>query len=142
MRGGFSRYIGPGLGEPRRALWISEQLYSLSHRSFILIFSLYLVFSTIFSVFILPVVLLNLRPSILRDIATCPGAAKQSCSALQNFSWRPWNVATYKLFHILSEYDILCWFPMIPSGLWRCICVCIAIHHVSENSLCNTASKR
>jgi len=24
MRGGFSRYIGPGPGEPRRGLWISE----------------------------------------------------------------------------------------------------------------------
>jgi hypothetical protein len=82
MRGGFSRYIGPGLGEPRRALWISEQPHNFSHRSFILIFSLYLVFSTIFSVLRLPVVLLHLRPSILRDASACAGAPKHSCSAL------------------------------------------------------------
>ena len=49
---GFSRYIGPGSGEPRRGLWISEGPYSLNHRRFIWIFFLFvLVFSTIFSLF-------------------------------------------------------------------------------------------
>ena len=36
MRGGFSLYIGPGPGEPRRGPWISEGLHSLV-RLFILI---------------------------------------------------------------------------------------------------------
>jgi hypothetical protein len=84
MRGGFSRYIGPGLGEPRRTLWISEQPHSLSlnHWSFILIFSLYLVFSTIFSVLSLPVVLLNLKPSIWESMSQPVPGPQKSCSAL------------------------------------------------------------
>jgi hypothetical protein len=121
MRGGFRRYIGPGPGKPRRAMWISEEPHSLSHRRFILMFSLYVQLFLVYlekllskihwwkvtSGFIEPQTL-----NFQRDVATCPGVPKQSCSALQNFSWRTWNVATYKLFHILSEYDILSWFPM------------------------------
>jgi len=34
MRGGFSRYIGPVPGEPRRGLWISEGPHILRHRYF------------------------------------------------------------------------------------------------------------
>ena len=50
---GFSRYIGPGPGVPRRGLWISVGPHSLSHRRFILIFHIFWrVISTIFSLFI------------------------------------------------------------------------------------------
>jgi hypothetical protein len=37
----------------------------------------------------LPVVLLDLKFPILREVSACPGTPKQSCSALQDFSWRP-----------------------------------------------------
>jgi len=36
--GGFSQYIGPGLEDPRRGAWISEETQSLSHIRFIFIF--------------------------------------------------------------------------------------------------------
>jgi hypothetical protein len=171
MRGGFSRYIGPGLGEPRRVLWISEQPHSLSHRRSILIFSLYLVFSTIFSVLSLPVVLLNLRPSILRDVSACPGAPNvlfhlgsvTSVLAQTLYQGNPdsnhklWNIISTERYLLPMQVLLECcyifslirtifvdfrWKLSIPSGFWRCICVCIAIHHVSENSLGSTASKR
>jgi len=72
MRGGFSRYIGPGPGEPRKGPWISEGPHSLNHWRFILIF--FIIFG-VFSIQILTV---------------CPRSPKQYCPALQNFSWRPW----------------------------------------------------
>jgi hypothetical protein len=34
MRGGFSRYIGPGPGEPRRGLWISGEIFQGGTRPF------------------------------------------------------------------------------------------------------------
>ena len=66
-----SRYIGPGPGQPRRGSWISEGPHSLRYRRFVLIF--------------------QLKSSILREVSVCPEALKQSCSALQNLSWRPWS---------------------------------------------------
>jgi hypothetical protein len=174
MRGGFSRYIGPGLGEPRMTLWISEQPHSLSlnHWSFILIFSLYLVFSTIFSVLILPVVLLNLKPSILRVyVSACPGApevlfrlgsvtsvlAQTLHQGIPDSNHKLWNIVSTERYLLHMQVLLECcyifslirtifvdfrWKLSILSGLWRCICVCIAIHHVSENALGNNASKR
>ena len=41
MRGGFNRYIGPGAGEKRRRLLISEGPHSLSNKRFILILKNY-----------------------------------------------------------------------------------------------------
>ena len=43
----------------------------------------------------LQVVLLYLKSLILREVSIYSGAPKQSCSALQNFSWRPWSCTNY-----------------------------------------------
>ena len=43
----------------------------------------------------LPVVLLDLKFPILREVSAWPGTPKQSCSALQDFSWRPCSRVRY-----------------------------------------------
>jgi hypothetical protein len=99
--GGFSRYIGPGPGDPRRSPWIFEEPQSLSHRRLIFIFYF---FGGYFQLFLckihldfwimvvyhhshlcnvtrkviisLQVVLLALKSSILREVSACPRAPK------------------------------------------------------------------
>jgi hypothetical protein len=93
-RGGLSRYIGPGSEEPRSVPWISEGQHSLNR--FILFFyffiCLFFLFSIIFCIFrknnyhimsnsirllnsgcwsyeSLPMVLLDLKSSILREVS-------------------------------------------------------------------------
>ena len=77
MREGFSRYIGPGPGEPTRGFWISEGPHSLTHRRLILIFWFFF-----FQLF-----LFYLKKNQLYKIHFL-GGPKQVCSALQNFHWR------------------------------------------------------
>ena len=38
----------------------------------------------------------------LREVSVCPRAPKQYCSALQNFSWRPW-------YKVLTNHYVLQW---------------------------------
>ena len=67
---------GRGSENQEGAPWISEGSHSLSHRCFILIFWLFAVFLT---------QILNFEKS-----QSVLGTPKQSCSAMQEFSWRPW----------------------------------------------------
>ena len=101
MRGGFSRYIGTGHGKPRKGPgpWISEGPHSLRHWRFILIFSLF------FGTF-------NSNP-VLRKVSACSQTAKQNCSTLLNFSWRP---CCRFIIIILFSQPIIKWKKSITSS--------------------------
>ena len=89
---GFSRYICPGPGEPRRGPWISKGAHSRSQWRFILMFS-YLFFLIFF----------NSNPQFWEKFQSVPGAPKQSCSALQNFLGGP-AITTYALCAIIRNH--------------------------------------
>ena len=128
MRGGFSRYISPGPRDPRRDQWNSEVSQILSHERFIFIFSFFGGYFQLFLVYLekqlckihldfwIMVVYhhshLQWRPSFhhkwfywpsnsqfWEKFQPVPGAPKQSCSALQNFSWRPCPASHIYLYY-------------------------------------------
>ena len=50
------------------------------------------------AIFSLQVLLLALKSSILREVSVCPRGPRQSCSALQNFSWEALAVLRHVLY--------------------------------------------
>ena len=103
MRGGFSRYIGPGLEEPSRDPRFSEGPHSLnSHGRLNLMWRGGGVFST------------QILNQFWEKSQSVPRIPKQSRSTLQTFSWRPWLSTKYHrsmhllFFNICQHFRYIC----------------------------------
>ena len=128
MREGFSRYIGPGPGKPRRGPWISEGHHSRSHWRIILMFSCFCFY-----------LYFQLKSSILRKDSFCPRGPKAVMFRLAKFLLETLPVVTYFIIHFFHLWQYL--YPShnkwethkhnlrLPWSTWivikRCVLVCM-----------------